>query len=137
MYFLLYRDKKSISSAVITASSSSAVVVRKRRYGSADDAPTVSVSEPNLLTNNSHKPTKSSSKHKGTKQTNENNNNGNSLGHNLRRSMLSVSDTSLNKISHNKRSGVNRSPTLKSESKDVKETSPEQVVKTCCLLSSV
>ena len=130
-----YRDKKRTVSTVVAAASSSSVVVkrRKKRYGSADDVPTVSVSEPNLLTSDScTKVTKSSSKHKTTKQTNENSNNSNSIGHNLRRDILSVSDTSLNKIPHKQASSHSAKPsTPKSGSReDVKVTSPEQVIYT-------
>ena len=68
-----YRDKKRTISTVVAASSSSVVVKRRKKcYGSADDVPTVSVCEPNMLTSDSTKVTKSSSKHKATKQTNEN-----------------------------------------------------------------
>ena len=132
-----YRDKKRCVSTVTAASSSTVVVKRrKKRYGSADDVPTVSVSEPNLLTSDSTKITKSSSKHKATKQTNENSNNSNSIGHNLRRDILSVSDTSLNKIPHKQVSIHAAKPsTPKSGSKeDVKVTSPEQVMYTGWLL---
>ena len=131
------RDKKRTVSTVVAASSSSVVVKRrKKRYGSADDVPTVSVSEPNLLTTDSTKVTKSSSKHKATKQTNENSNNSNSIGHNLRRDMLSVSDTSLNKIPHKQVSSHAAKPSApKSGSReDVKVTSPEQVIYTASLL---
>ena len=132
-----YRDKKRSVSTVVAASSSSVVVKRrKKRYGSADDVPTVSVSEPNLLTSDSTKVTKSSSKHKATKQTNENSNNSNSIGHNLRRDILSVSDTSLNKIPHKQVSSHAAKPsTPKSGSReDVEVTSPEQVIYTASLL---
>ena len=125
----LCRDKQR-SIITVVAAGSSAVAGRKRtkRHGSESDVPGVSVSEPNLLVSDDHKHTKSSSKHhKTTKQSNENGNNSNGMGYNLRRSILSVSDTSLNKIPH-KQPGVGKPPTPKSRSKeDVKVTSPDQV----------
>ena len=123
-----YRDKQKSVSSVVPASKSDIEVggKRKKRYGSADDVPAISVSEPNLLPSSNHKPPKSSSKHKDTKQSNENSNNSNGTGHNLRRSILSVSDTTLNKMPH-KQSSTTAKPvvTLKSRSREV--TSPEQV----------
>ena len=100
---------------------------RTKRHGSADDVPTVSVSEPNLSSSDKHKASRSSSKHKATKQANENSNNCNDMGYNLRRSILSVSDTSLNKLPH-KQPGAAKPSTPKSVSKEhVNVTSPERV----------
>ena len=100
---------------------------RTKRHGSADDVPTVSVSEPNLSSNDKHKAPRSSSKQKATKQANENTNNCNDMGYNLRRSILSVSDTSLNKLPHKQPSAA-KPPTPKSVlGEHVKMTSPEQV----------
>lgn len=101
---------------------------RKTRCGSADDVPTVSVSEPNLLvTGNGHKSTKSYSKHKATKQANENSNNSNTIAHNLRRNILSVSDTSLNKIPHKQSSAAKPKLGSKEDIKVTSPVSPEQV----------
>lgn len=112
------------NSSVVPSSSAPAVI--KKRVPSAGDVPTVSTSEPNLLPTD-NKSTKSSGKHKTRRQSNENSNNSNSADHNLRRSILSVSDTSLNKIPH-KQSHAAKPAISKSESKEhVRKTSPEQV----------
>ena len=121
------RDKQRSISAIAAANGSTAVK-RKTRCGSADDVPTVSVSEPNLLvTGNGHKSTKSYSKHKATKQANENSNNSNTIAHNLRRSILSVSDTSLNKIPHKQSSASKPKLGSKEDIKVTSPVSPEQV----------
>lgn len=126
---LSLRDKQRSNSSVVAASSSD-IVVRKgnKRHGSANDAPTMSVSEPNILPSSNHKPTRSSGKHKSAKHANENSNNSNGTGHNLRRGILSASDTTLNKMPH-RQSSVPKPVIPKSGSKeDIKMTSPEQVI---------
>lgn len=130
LHLLLHRDKQRSNSTVAAACGSPVVGRnRKKRYGSAGDAaPTVSVSEPNLLVNDNHKSAKSSSKHKATKQANENNNNSNGSDHHLKRNILSASDTSLNKMSHKQSGATVKPPTPRSGSReDVKVTSPDQV----------